>query len=49
MNVDSGHIMSVIGFLDEDNVIVDSWGSRYSIKITDIPKIGAGLFSVEIR
>lgn len=49
VNVDSGHIMSVIGFLDEDNVIVDSWGSRYSIKITDIPKIGAGLFSVEIR
>lgn len=44
----NGHVISVIGKLDNNNLIVGSWGNKYSIAIADLEDINTAIYKVNI-
>ena len=42
-----GHFLTVIGMKDSDTFIVQSWGKKYNVKVSDLEKVMTGAFSVD--
>ena len=42
-----GHFLTVIGMKDSDTFIVQTWGKKYDVKVSDLEKVMTGAFSVD--